>query len=149
MPAARGARHSRFSLRAIDGLGVRRLTSDSRRIKAGDTFVAYPGRPATAANLSTQAIARGAASVLWDDSGGFAWNPAWRAANLGVPNLRRRAGVSRERCLRQAEREVVDDRHNRHQRQDLVQPVDRAVPDPPRPQMRGDRNAGLRFSGSA
>jgi UDP-N-acetylmuramoyl-L-alanyl-D-glutamate--2,6-diaminopimelate ligase len=92
MPAARGARHSRFSLRAIDGLGVKRLTSDSRRIKAGDTFVAYPGETRDGREFIPQAIARGAASVLWDDSGGFAWNPAWRAANLGVPNLRRRAG---------------------------------------------------------
>lgn len=91
MPAARGARQSRFSLRAIDGLGVRRLTADSRRIEAGDTFVAYPGEVGDGRDYIPQAIASGAASVLWD-SGGFAWNPAWRVANLGVANLRRRAG---------------------------------------------------------
>jgi UDP-N-acetylmuramoyl-L-alanyl-D-glutamate--2,6-diaminopimelate ligase len=91
MPAASSARHPRFSLRAIDGLGVKRLTSDSRLIGAGDTFVAYPGETRDGREFIPQAIASGAASVLWD-SGGFAWNPAWRAANLGVPNLRRRAG---------------------------------------------------------
>jgi UDP-N-acetylmuramoyl-L-alanyl-D-glutamate--2,6-diaminopimelate ligase len=91
MPAARGAREPRFSLRAIDGLSAKRLTSDSRQVAAGDTFVAYPGEVRDGRDYIAQALASGAASVLWD-SGGFAWNPAWHAANLGVPNLRRRAG---------------------------------------------------------
>ncbi len=28
---------------AIEGLGMKRLVSDSRLVRAGDTFVAYPG----------------------------------------------------------------------------------------------------------
>ncbi|MBX9812836.1 MAG: UDP-N-acetylmuramoyl-L-alanyl-D-glutamate--2,6-diaminopimelate ligase [Burkholderiales bacterium] len=91
MPAARGAQTSRFSLRAVDALGVRRLATDSRRVRRGDTFVAYPGETRDGRDYIPQAIANGAASVLWE-SGGFAWNPAWRAANLGVTNLRRHAG---------------------------------------------------------
>lgn len=91
MPAARGAQTSRFSLRAVDALGVRRLATDSRQVRRGDTFVAYPGETRDGRDYIPQAIANGAASVLWE-SGGFAWNPAWRAANLGVTNLRRHAG---------------------------------------------------------
>jgi UDP-N-acetylmuramoyl-L-alanyl-D-glutamate--2,6-diaminopimelate ligase len=77
---------------AVKKLGVRRLQVDSRAVKAGDTFVAYPGESRDGRDYIAQAIANGAASVLWD-SGGYAWNPRWRVPNLGVPQLRRQAGV--------------------------------------------------------
>ena len=73
-------------------LGVRRLTVDSRAVKAGDTFVAYPGESRDGRDYIAQAIANGAASVLWDNSG-YAWNPRWRLPNLGVAHLRRQTGV--------------------------------------------------------
>lgn len=91
MPAARSVQRRRFSLHAVDELGVRRLITDSRQIKPGDTFVAYAGEIRDGRDYIPQAIANGAASVLWE-SGNFAWNPRWRAANLGVPDLRRHAG---------------------------------------------------------
>ncbi len=91
MPAASRSPAQRFSLRAIDQLGVTRLVTDSRRIARGDTFVAYPGETRDGRDYIPQAIAHGAASVLWE-SAGFSWDPAWQAANLGVANLRRRAG---------------------------------------------------------
>ncbi len=89
MPAAGSLRRPR--MRAIDALGIRRLTSDSRNIGRGDTFVAYPGEARDGRDFIPSAIANGAASVLWD-SADFAWNPAWRAANLGIANLQRYAG---------------------------------------------------------
>ena len=52
-------------LHALDELGVRRLTADSRAVRRGDTFVAYPGEARDGRRYIAQAIAAGAASVLW------------------------------------------------------------------------------------
>ena len=75
-------------LAAVHRLGVRRLTVDSRAVRAGDTFIAYPGESHDGRDYIAQAIANGAASVLWD-AGGYAWDPLWRVPNLGVAHLRR------------------------------------------------------------
>ena len=77
--------------KAIDALGIRRLTNDSRQVRPGDTFVAYPGETQDGRAYIAQAIARGAAHVLWD-AAGFRWRRAWRVPNLGVKDLRRHAG---------------------------------------------------------
>jgi UDP-N-acetylmuramoyl-L-alanyl-D-glutamate--2,6-diaminopimelate ligase len=79
-------------LRAVRALGVRRLTVDSRAVRPGDTFVAYPGEALDGRDYIAQAIANGAGSVLWD-ADGYAWNRRWRVPNLGVPQLRSNAGV--------------------------------------------------------
>ncbi len=78
-------------LHAIDELGIRRLVNDSRAVRPGDTFVAYPGAARDGRGYIAQAVAGGAASVLWE-SAGFRWDPQWRVRNLGVRDLRRRAG---------------------------------------------------------
>jgi len=91
MPAAAGMRRPRLNLRAVDALGVKRLSSDSRSIVRGDTFVAYPGEARDGRDFIPAAIANGASSVLWESTD-FAWNPSWRAANLGIGNLQRHAG---------------------------------------------------------
>jgi UDP-N-acetylmuramoyl-L-alanyl-D-glutamate--2,6-diaminopimelate ligase len=83
---------AKAALRAIDQLGIRRLATDSRRVKRGDTFVAYPGETQDGRRYIAQALADGAGSVLWEKRG-FEWNPAWRVPNLGVAQLRARAGV--------------------------------------------------------
>jgi len=82
-----------FDTSVIDALGVRLegLAIDSRKIKPGDLFLAYPGQRADGRAHIAQAIAAGASAVLWD-SCGFQWNPAWRAPNLGVPDLRSHLG---------------------------------------------------------
>ncbi len=77
---------------AVRKLGVRRMTVDSRAVRAGDTFVAYPGESRDGRDYIAQAIANGAASVLWDNSA-YAWNPRWRVPNLGIAHLRHQAGV--------------------------------------------------------
>lgn len=74
------------------GSVMRRLTVDSRLVRAGDTFVAYPGELRDGRDYIPQAIANGAASVLWD-ADDFEWNARWRVANTGVRHLRRKAGV--------------------------------------------------------
>jgi UDP-N-acetylmuramoyl-L-alanyl-D-glutamate--2,6-diaminopimelate ligase len=77
--------------KAIETLGVRRLVNDSRTVSPGDTFVAGPGQSRDGRDYIAQAIANGAASVLWERAG-FRWNPRWRVPNLGVQALRHHAG---------------------------------------------------------
>ena len=52
---------------------IRRLVQDSRRVEPGDTFVACQGEHVDGRRFIPDALARGAASVVWD-SEGFAWN---------------------------------------------------------------------------
>ena len=82
-----------FDLGAIDALGVHigGLAIDSRRTRAGDLFLAYPGQRADGRAHIPQAIAAGASAVLWE-SRGFIWDTAWRVPNLGVPDLRSHLG---------------------------------------------------------
>ena len=78
--------------KAIEVLAVRRLVNDSRAVKPGDTFVAYPGHARDGRDYIAQAIARGATSVLWERAG-FRWDPRWRVPNLGVRALRPQVGA--------------------------------------------------------
>ncbi|MGQ0749894.1 MAG: UDP-N-acetylmuramoyl-L-alanyl-D-glutamate--2,6-diaminopimelate ligase [Betaproteobacteria bacterium] len=82
---------SRSAITALNTLPIRRLVTDSRAVQPGDTFVAFPGEVRDGRHYIGQAIARGAASVLWERRG-FAWDPAWKIPNYGVLTLRRRAG---------------------------------------------------------
>ena len=77
---------------ALEQLDITRLATDSRRVARGDTFVAYPGETQDGRRYIAQAIARGASSVLWEKRG-FQWRPEWRVPNVGVTQLRARAGV--------------------------------------------------------
>jgi UDP-N-acetylmuramoyl-L-alanyl-D-glutamate--2,6-diaminopimelate ligase len=82
-----------FRTELLESLGVRisRLVTDSRAVKAGDTFVAYPGVQADGRQYIAQAIANGANAVIWEAQG-FSWDAAWRIPNLAVRNLRHHAG---------------------------------------------------------
>ena len=67
------------------------LASDSRRIKAGDVFFAYPGDASDGRSFVAAAIAQGAAAVVFEERD-FAWNDAWNVPHLGVAELKRQAG---------------------------------------------------------
>jgi len=54
-----------MNLQALDQLQIKRLATDSRCIRRGDTFVAYPGETQDGRRYIAQAIARGASAVLW------------------------------------------------------------------------------------
>lgn len=74
------------------GVNITRLTSDSRAVQPGDTFVAYPGTQSDGRNYIAQAIERGANAVIWD-AHNYEWNSAWDVPNLALNDLRHRAGV--------------------------------------------------------
>ena len=82
-----------FHPELLSSLGVKisRLVTDSRMIKLGDTFVAYPGSQADGRQFIAQAIAAGANAVIWE-AHNFSWNPAWQLPNLAVADLRHHAG---------------------------------------------------------
>ena len=69
------------------------LRMDSRLVQPGDVFVACQGEYADGRNYIPAAIANGAAMVFWDSGDGFAWQPEWQIANLGVPHLKQNAGL--------------------------------------------------------
>ncbi|MGZ5061254.1 MAG: UDP-N-acetylmuramoyl-L-alanyl-D-glutamate--2,6-diaminopimelate ligase [Usitatibacter sp.] len=69
------------------GVPLADLTADSRSVKMGSIFVAYPGTALDGRAFIADAIARGATAVIWERSG-FAWNERWEIPNLGVEGLR-------------------------------------------------------------
>lgn len=83
-----------FDFSLLDALAVKvgSLAIDSRCVQAGDVFLAYPGDQADGRKFIPQAIAAGAAAVLWEPQG-FRWDPAWQVPNLGVPALREKIGL--------------------------------------------------------
>jgi UDP-N-acetylmuramoyl-L-alanyl-D-glutamate--2,6-diaminopimelate ligase len=71
------------------GVPLADLTADSRAVKLGSIFAAYPGTVLDGRAYIAEAIARGAAAVLWERNG-FSWDERWELPNLGVEGLRAR-----------------------------------------------------------
>lgn len=69
------------------GVKVESLVSDSRKIKPGDVFCAYPGEHQDGRQYIAQAIAAGAGAVLWEEEK-FSWDAAWQTPNASVKGLR-------------------------------------------------------------
>jgi len=67
------------------------LASDSRRIKAGDVFFAYPGDANDGRKYIGAAIEAGAAAVVYDGAG-YEWDAAHDVPHLAVDGLKRLAG---------------------------------------------------------
>lgn len=82
-----------FSVEQLKKLGVpiTRLVTDSREVRQGDAFVAYPGERTDGRQFIAQAIARGASAVIWETHN-FSWSEAWQVPNFGVGDLRHQAG---------------------------------------------------------
>ena len=80
-----------FQKLAEMNLTISRLVTDSREVKNGDTFIAYPGEKSDGRQFIAEAIARGANAVIWEEQN-FSWIEDWRVPNLGVADLRHKAG---------------------------------------------------------
>jgi murE/murF fusion protein len=74
------------------GLTITNLVVDSREVKPGDVFLAYPGAEHDGRRFIGQAIANGAAAILWERAG-FEWHDGWRVANSGVISLKALSGT--------------------------------------------------------
>ncbi|MGH6630691.1 MAG: Mur ligase domain-containing protein, partial [Burkholderiales bacterium] len=87
-------RPPRFDCALLNRLGVsiRRLVADSRKVRNGDTFAAFPGEHLDGRAFIPHSIAAGANAVLWDNEG-FRWDTRWPTPNLGIAGLRERLGV--------------------------------------------------------
>ncbi|SDY20317.1 UDP-N-acetylmuramoyl-L-alanyl-D-glutamate--2,6-diaminopimelate ligase [Nitrosomonas sp. Nm33] len=83
-----------FATRLLSQLGVpvERLTADSRKLKPGDTFLAYAGERYDARKDIPQAIAVGANAVIWEKNQ-FTWDPLWKIPNCAVSGLQAKAGM--------------------------------------------------------
>jgi len=68
------------------------ITADSRKVKAGALFLAYPGAVSDGRNYIPQAIQAGANAVIWDDTE-FTWRADWQVKNLAIKDLKRQAGL--------------------------------------------------------
>ena len=71
---------------------VTRITSDSRDVRTGDAFAAYPGTHRDGRAFIGDAIARGAGAVFWDPQG-FNWDHAWQLPHVPLENLKQRLGA--------------------------------------------------------
>src|SRR5574343_244014 len=66
------------------------VADDSRQVRAGDVFLAYPGDLSDGRRYITDALAKGAVAVIWQPGGDFVWTHD--VPNLSVPALRALAG---------------------------------------------------------
>ncbi|MCA3130911.1 MAG: UDP-N-acetylmuramoyl-L-alanyl-D-glutamate--2,6-diaminopimelate ligase [Rhodocyclaceae bacterium] len=87
-----GAAASERALLESLGVPLRGMSADSRRISPGDVFVAFPGERSDGRAFIPQALAAGAAAVLFEPRG-FHWNPDWPAPHAAVPGLRGRVAA--------------------------------------------------------
>ncbi len=68
------------------------LTSDSRLVERGDVFLAIKGAQYDGRHFIPDAIARGAAAIVYDATA-FAWNDRWTLPNRPERELKRAAGT--------------------------------------------------------
>ena len=74
------------------GTEVRRITSDSRDVREGDAFAAYPGTRHDGRAFIADAISRGAGAILWETRG-FNWDHAWKLPHLPLEDLKAKLGT--------------------------------------------------------
>lgn len=67
------------------------LTSDSRSMRDGDVFVAYPGDEADGRNYIADAIERGARAILYE-ADGYVASAEWNVPHFAIENLKQHAG---------------------------------------------------------
>lgn len=74
------------------GWNLTGVTADSRHVRPGMAFAAYPGARSDGRNYIAAAIAAGATAVLWESTN-YAWPMEWQAvSNLPVRDLKTQVG---------------------------------------------------------
>lgn len=72
------------------------VSDDSRQLRPGDLFLAYPGDLSDGRRHIPEAIAKGAVAIVWEQGRSgeaeFTWNGDWQLANLGLPAVRELSG---------------------------------------------------------
>ena len=76
---------------AARGVAVTALETDSRAVKRGDVFLAWPGSRDDGRRHIGAAVAAGASAVLYEREGGN-WNSEWKVPGVAVTRLRDLAG---------------------------------------------------------
>jgi len=84
---------------------VTRITSDSRRMNAGDAFAAYPGAHDDGRRYIGEAVNRGAGSILWDPQG-FSWDHQWKLPHLPIDDLKLALGAIADHVYGHPSREL-------------------------------------------
>ena len=88
---SRAATHNAAGILAAftrQGVAISGVTADSRQIKPGMVFAAYPGEAGDGRRYIAAAIQAGAVAVLWEQAG-FSWPHEFAGVpNLAVPNLK-------------------------------------------------------------
>lgn len=76
------------------------MTTDSRQVRLGSLFLAYPGEKTDGRRYIADAIRSGAVAVLWEPEG-FTWPADWQVENMPVENLRTQAGYLADKFYQQ------------------------------------------------
>ena len=84
---------------------VSRVVADSRRVRPGDAFAAYPGTREDGRHYIGDAIARGARAVLWEPQG-YSWNREWKVPHVPIENLKARLGAIADEVYGHPSREL-------------------------------------------
>jgi UDP-N-acetylmuramoyl-L-alanyl-D-glutamate--2,6-diaminopimelate ligase len=82
-------------IQAIDQLPIRveHATSSSRDARLGSIFLAYPGAARDGRAFIDDAVSRGVSAVMYESSGDFQWNDAWRVPHVAVQDLKQFASA--------------------------------------------------------
>lgn len=75
----------------LDALTYTGITADSRMVKPGHLFLAYPGVHSDGRDYIAQAIEAGAIGVIFDDAD-FTWQAKWTVAHCAVRHLKQAVG---------------------------------------------------------
>ncbi|WP_338052542.1 UDP-N-acetylmuramoyl-L-alanyl-D-glutamate--2,6-diaminopimelate ligase [Rhodocyclus purpureus] len=87
-----GAAAAVLAALAAQGVVAGGAADDSRSVRAGDLFLAYPGDFADGRDFVADAVRRGAIAVVWESADAFVWPASVSIPNLPVSGLRALAG---------------------------------------------------------
>lgn len=89
-----------FARLAALNVTITDLVADSREVKVGDTFVAFPGMKSDGRRHIAAAIAQGANAVIYEAED-FEWDQHWQVPHLAITGLRSQSGELADRIYGQ------------------------------------------------